>query len=312
MKTSLAPWLVFFRLPNLPTAPGDAIAGAAIALAVSRAAGADALAPTTLLRIFAAGASALLLYMFGLADNDIVGAEADKTQAPRRPIPTGEISLSQARIVRLACFALAVGTGLAGRMPPLWWIAATALAAIIMAYNRFKDRCSAFGLVAMGLCRGASLLTGAAALHPVAPDALRSPPALLAALGWTAYIAAVTRLAADEHAARDALPWRRFLPGLAVFVPMLALAWYPRAAWPLIALCSVFAYGVWALSVAPLGRAHDPDVRRKAVGNAIGAIVYLQAAYILAFPHVALIAVVIAIFLSTSFIRKFLEDVPGS
>ena len=27
MKTSLAPWLVFFRLPNLPTAPGDAIAG---------------------------------------------------------------------------------------------------------------------------------------------------------------------------------------------------------------------------------------------------------------------------------------------
>ena len=136
--------------------------------------------------------------------------------------------------------------------------------------------------------------------------------ALLAALGWTAYIAAVTRLAADEHAAQAALPWRRFLPGLAVFVPMLALAWYPRAAWPLIALCSVFAYGVWALSVAPLGRAHDPDVRRKAVGNAIGAIVYLQAAYILAFPHAALIAVVIAIFLSTSFIRKFLEDVPGS
>ena len=262
--------------------------------------------------VFAAGASALLLYMFGLADNDIVGAEADKTQAPRRPIPTGEISLSQARIARLACFALAVGTGLAGRMPPLWWIAATALAAIIMAYNRFKDRCSAFGLVAMGLCRGASLLTGAAALHPVAPDALRSPPALLAALGWTAHIAAVTRLAADEHAAQAALPWRRFLPGLAVFVPMLALAWYPRAAWPLIALCSAFAYGVWALSVAPLGRAHDPDVRRKAVGNAIGAIVYLQAAYILAFPHVALIAVVIAIFLSTSFIRKFLEDVPGS
>ena len=313
MKTTLAPWLVFFRLPNLPTAPGDAIAGAAIALAVSQPPGTHpALAPATLLLLFAAGAAALLLYMFGLADNDIVGAEADKTQAPRRPIPTGEIPLSQARIARLACLAMAIGAGFAGRMPPLWWIAAAALVATIMAYNRFKGRCRAFGFVAMGLCRGASLLTGAAALQHIAPDALLSPPVPLAALGWTAYIAAVTWLAADEHAAQVALPRRRFLPGLAVFIPMLALAWHPRTAWPLIALCSVFAYGVWALSVAPLGREHDPDVRRKAVGNAIGALVYLQAAYILAFPHVALVAVAIAIFLSTSIIRKFLEAVPGS
>lgn len=312
MKTTLAPWLAFFRLPNLPTAPGDAIAGAAIALAASRAAGADALAPATLLLVFAAGAAALLLYMFGLADNDIVGAEADKTQAPRRPIPTGEISLPQARIARLACLALAIGAGVAGRLPPLWWIVAAVLVATIMAYNRFKDRCRAFGLVAMGLCRGVSLLTGAAALQHVAPDALLSPPAPLAALGWTAYIAGVTWLSTDEHAAKAPLSWIRFLPGLSVFVPMAALAWYPRASWLLIALCSLFAYGVWALSVAPLGREHDPDVRRKAVGNAIGALVYLQAAYILAFPHVALIAVVIAIFLSTSIIRKFLENVPGS
>lgn len=311
MKTPLAPWLVFFRLPNLPTAPGDAIAGAGIALAVSQSA-AGALEPGTLLRVFTAGAAALFFYLFGLADNDIVGAETDKIQAPGRPIPAGAISLAQARAARLACLALAIGTGLGDRLPLAWWIAAAALVAVILAYNRFKERCRIFGLIAMGLCRGASLLTGVAALDSVVPGALRSSAALLAVLGWTAYISAVTWLAAKEHEARAPLSRLRFLPGLAVFIPMLALGLYPRDAWLLIVLCSVCAYGVWALSVSPLGREHDPNVRRRAVANAIGAIIYLQAAYILAFPHVALIAVVIAIFLSSSMIRKFFANVSGS
>ena len=46
----LLPWFRFFRLPNLPTAPGDALAGAAFALLV--AGGGDAR------RALAAGAAA--------------------------------------------------------------------------------------------------------------------------------------------------------------------------------------------------------------------------------------------------------------
>ncbi|MGI5868146.1 MAG: UbiA family prenyltransferase [Kiritimatiellia bacterium] len=310
MKKPPSPWLVFFRLPNLPTAPGDALAGAAIAIATARLGG-DALASAAA-PAFAAGLAALLLYMFGLADNDIVGAEADKTQAPNRPIPSGTISLRQARRARFICLALAIATGAFARLPPAWWIVAAALVAAVAAYNRFKDRRRAFGLVAMGLCRGVNLLAGAAALASIAPRALRSPPVLLAALGWTAYIAAVTGLAADEHAAHAPLSWKRFLPGLAVFIPMPALAAYPRTSWPIIAVCSTLAYAVWALSVTPLGCAHDPDVRRKAVGNTIGALLYLQAGYILTFMHPAFIAAVIALFFSTSLIRKFHRDVPGS
>ena len=330
MKIKLAPWLVFFRLPNLPTAPGDAIAGSAIALAIAQ----PAVAPgsSALLTLFAAGAASFFLYLFGLADNDISGAEADRIQAPKRPIPAGEITVAQARIARVICLALAVATGAFAGLPSDWWAVAAVLVAAIVAYNRFKDRCRVFGLVAMGLCRGLSLVSGAAAMQAFVPRAVVvaesasalaptalwlapvyvSAPVLLAALGWIATIAAVTWLAADEHAAEAPLSRLRFLPGLAVFIPMLALGAYPRNAWLLIVLCSLCAYGVWALSVAPLGRQHTPQNRRRAVGGAIGGLLYLQAGYILAVPHVALVAVVVALFLASSVIRKFFEAVPGS
>ncbi|MBR1589173.1 MAG: hypothetical protein IJ658_12705, partial [Kiritimatiellae bacterium] len=64
----IRPWLQFFRLPNLPTAPGDALAGAAVLMCFSAGGFAQAAA---------AGAAALGFYMFGLADNDIVGVSAD-------------------------------------------------------------------------------------------------------------------------------------------------------------------------------------------------------------------------------------------
>lgn len=332
MKNKLAPWLTFFRLPNLPTAPGDAIAGAAICLATTQPLAALVIEPETMLKLLAAGASALLFYMFGLADNDIVGAEEDKTHAPKRPIPTGDISIAQAKTARAICLALAVAGSALCHMPPAWWCAAAVLVVGILLYNRFKGKWPLFGLLAMGLCRGLSLFTGAAAMSGVTPSreillaegsadsatsillvpTFASSAVLLAVLGWTAYISAVTWLAAKEHEAHDPMPWFRFLPGLAVFIPMAALATYPQRLWPLIAVCSACAYGIWFLSVLPLGRPHTPDIRRRAVGNAIGAIIYLQAAYILAFPHIVLVAIVVAIFISTAFIRKFLDTVQGS
>ena len=85
-------WLRFFRAVNLPTVPGDVWVGAVAAWF-----GADIIcdygAP-----LFNATIAGILLYMFGLADNDIVGATTDKG----RPIPGGQISMRAARIARAA------------------------------------------------------------------------------------------------------------------------------------------------------------------------------------------------------------------
>lgn len=314
MNAKTAAWLTFFRLPNLPTVPGDAFAGAAIALAVTPGYVPASLGVPELVNLLAAGAAALLIYMFGLADNDIVGAEEDRTQAPKRPIPTGAITVSQACVARAVCLAAAVVVAVSCRLPIHWWGAAAFLLGSILLYNRQKNRWPLFGLVAMGLCRGFSLLAGAAAMRPFAPDhrILASPAVWLAVLGWTAYISAVTWLASDEHVADQPLSAMRFLPGLTVFIPLTAMAMYPSDSRLLMGVCSLCAYGIWVVSVSPLGHSHTADIRRRAVGGAIGALIYLQAGFMLAYPDVLLVAFVFAIFLSNAIIRKFLVAVPGS
>lgn len=318
MNNKTTAWIAFFRLPNLPTVPGDAFAGAAIALALlagASSSGSSILKTSEMVSLIGAGLAALFFYMFGLADNDIVGAEEDRTHAPKRPIPAGAITVLQARIARGICLALAVLTGVCCSLPFAWWSVAIVLIGLIVAYNRWKSRRAIFGLVAMGLCRGLSLYAGAAAMSSSADakTVLLAPAVLLAVVGWTAYISAVTLLAAQEHAAERPLSVVRFLPGLTVFIPMTAFMTYPReVSWLLVGVCLLCAYGVWVISVTPLGRPHTPEVRRRAVGGAIGAIIYLQAGFMLTYPDVLFISLVFAVFISSTFIRKLFNEVSGS
>ena len=92
------PWLRLFRVPNLPTVPGDALAGAAFMMPAGGA---------TLVQAFAAAVGVLFVYMFGLADNDIIDAPLDAENAPDRPIPRGEISPLTANVVMCVCLCAA-------------------------------------------------------------------------------------------------------------------------------------------------------------------------------------------------------------
>jgi 4-hydroxybenzoate polyprenyltransferase len=170
----------FFRAVNLPTVPGDVFVGAALAQAVTHC----ELSPAV---IAAACIGSVLLYMFGLADNDIVGAATDRD----RPIPQGLISLRAARIARALCILGAIGLGVAARLPQPWWPAACALAVAIVIYNRTK-----WPLI-MGLCRGFNLLCGFAAAYPALPPNRKG--AIVATAVWTLYIFGVTKYSEGEE-----------------------------------------------------------------------------------------------------------------
>ncbi|MGN0844063.1 MAG: UbiA family prenyltransferase [Kiritimatiellia bacterium] len=271
-------WLRLFRLPNLPTAIGDALAGAAL---VSHFLwqGGDGFAGWR--PVFAAGFAELFLYMAGLVDNDLVGLEEDLTQAPKRPLPAGEIGISVARVARSVCFAAAVVAGYAGGMPQGWWAVFAAVALCVLCYNRFKKCFPAFGLVSMGLCRGTAVLLGAGAVAPAA-EWVRIWQVWALAFGWTAYITAVTWLAQREHEAKEPLGFSRYVAG-AVSILLPAIACIGVTAWVLPLFCLLFAFVRWCLSVAPLGRLHSPDIRRKAVGDVIETLLYLQDGFLLLF-----------------------------
>ena len=214
----LRPWLKFFRVVNLPTVPGDIWVGA---VAVWFGAGVicDYGAP-----LFNATIAGVLLYMFGLADNDIVGAKTDSG----RPIPDGQISLRAARIARALCVIGAIAVGLAPDpvalrpLPWMWWPAAFALVCSIVVYNRTKN------WVLMGLCRGLNVVCGGSVAFCVSLTSGRDSASPLLWLGvcaavWTVYIAAVTKYSEGEE--MDAAKKRRvgFLIGAIVYLQLIAL-----------------------------------------------------------------------------------------
>lgn len=182
-RTMLEAWLRFLRVVNLPTVPGDVFAGAAVAYAFC-----PRVTANHLLSVATAALASMLLYMFGLADNDIAGADTDTG----RPIPQGLISIRAARLVRAFCLLAAAGIGLAAKLPPDWWFALVVLAVVIILYNHTKN---AF---LMGLCRGLDVVCGATAVA-----AVWSPAAVVAvaatALVWTVYIGAVTQYSEGEE-----------------------------------------------------------------------------------------------------------------
>lgn len=178
------PWLRLFRIVNLPTVPGDVLVGAATMLCW----GADPeMSSRNALVVGAASVASVLLYMFGLADNDIVGAKTDRD----RPIPDGEISLGAARVLRGLCLFAAMIVAAAANLQSDWWVTAFLLVLAVVVYNRTKWS------LTMGLCRGLNVLCGAVAVGMcgVALAAL----ALVAPLVWTLYIALVTWYSKGEE-----------------------------------------------------------------------------------------------------------------
>ena len=197
---AVSSWLKFFRVVNLPTVPGDVLVGAAAAMC-GGGCGSASVQDTT--RIALAAVSSCFLYLFGLADNDIVGAATDRG----RPISDGEISMSAARFARGICLAFGFIALLLGGTPLLPSMAvAVAIVATVIGYNRTKNP------LLMGLCRGLNVLLGGVAWASAA-----------LALLWTVYVAAVTKYSEGEEL--DPARRRRvgMLVGGIVYLQLVAL-----------------------------------------------------------------------------------------
>ena len=319
-----SPWLRFFRVPNLPTAPGDALAGAAFMMPTG-----DAQLP----QAFAAAVGVLFMYMYGLADNDLAGACTDAVNAPERPIPRGEISPRAAIAAMFACLLAAcqlpnviVGIAQPGaRMPFAWSVTTALLVCCIYAYNRLKRAWL------MGTCRGLSVMCGGAAVwvpefHPYAHELLPESLSLLLslvvlAMGWAAYIESVTKLSEGEERPSEGLGNRRYLLGLSAFMPLLAFV--PAACMSGVAFTSALmfvlpvtgaccAFAAWCAAVAPLWLPHGPAERRRAVGQTIGALLYLQIGFMLIVPRLSFLVAACGLWAASRLIRRLVPHVSGS
>ena len=249
-RSTIAAWLQLLRVPNLLTVPGDPLAGFLLACAAG-ARGTIAAAAT------AAGVS-LLLYSAGLLLNDCFDLAEDRRDRPTRPLPAGEVRPAAAVVAAVVLIALAcagaIWTGLAAAA------VAAAIVILVVAYDAGVKRIAFVGPVAMGACRGLSLCLGAAAAGGF--DALTRPSVLTSAALLTAYIAAVTLIAARETQSVR-VGAKRWAPAAVLVIwatalavlrmPTLPSGWIAMIAIALLAVGWAVRCG-WALAGRPPAR----------------------------------------------------------
>jgi 4-hydroxybenzoate polyprenyltransferase len=150
MPTRLRAWLQLFRVPNLFTVPGDPLAGFLIATGGRL----DA-------RVVLAILGSVFLYAAGLALNDLADFKEDQRDRPKRPLPSGAIPVGAAWIVTGNLIIVGLGMCLVAG-PPVALMGFGVLLGVVL-YNFLTKRIPVIGALNMGVCRGLSLLVGAAA-----------------------------------------------------------------------------------------------------------------------------------------------------
>jgi len=269
------------RIPNLLSVPGDPLAGACLAAAAASghlSTGAFQLGGLPAISVIAAALASVAAYAGGMVDNDLVDLERDRGERPERPLPSGQVGLRAAGRLRVLLLLLPYALGLAVTLPPLWFAAQLALLVAILAYNRVKEQVPLAGFLLMGLCRGLSLLTGAA-LFGV--EALEEPTVLAAFIVWTAYVAGLTAFASTETVCGVG-PLRYLL--LTPFGLLLALALFgmTQASGMPFLLTGILGGMLAGTALLACGDGAEPRLVQRTVGRLIRVLVPMQACTCLA------------------------------
>ena len=269
LRRQIIPWMRLIRLPNVLTAFGDSLGGACIASALSE----QEMPYWSVLDVCFCS---IVLYIFGLIQNDYCDVLEDSRLRPERPLPNRDISKAAAALVAIACLVVALLlSALTGRTT---FIIALLLAVAISAYNIKLKRSLVSGSICMGLCRGLNMLLGA--------SLVAIPPAiLLPIIGVSLYIGFVTWLADGEK--------RRHIPTAKVFYPAITLAasWFLtlffisgiylwRAILPSLLCIAIAVFCAFMAAYAIYNRSVQPSAMRRFIGTLIGLLIPWQAAWI--------------------------------
>lgn len=243
---TLRPWLELARLSNAPTIVSNVLVGWAMGMRGADEASWGGAMPMTV--------GVLLLYVGGMALNDIMDQQTDQKERPKQPIPSGRISRTEAEVFAAAC----VLAGLA-LIASQGWIAArsgVALVAAIILYNAIHLR-TALSVAIMGLCRALVYITSACAFG--VPEDWTPLASLAAALA--AYVIVFSLMARTEAArptaGSDPYHWPfRVLP----YLPVAALGgvraaglWEPS----LLTFLAAAAFVLWMLCTGLIWQSRD-------------------------------------------------------
>lgn len=146
-------------------------------------------------------ATSVLLYLAGMVLNDLFDVEEDRRERPERPIPSGRVSLSSARLLGWGLLFAGVSAGwFVSRITPTvapgvisWW-----LAGLVVAYDIGLKR-TTLGPAIMGGCRFMNVLLGlSVGAEHIQWSFLPIDQLILPAIGMGIYVWGVSWFARSE------------------------------------------------------------------------------------------------------------------
>lgn len=147
------PYLILLRPANIVTAIADILAGIAIAGVTL-----DQLITTEWWQGLLLVLSTIGLYGGGVVFNDYFDADLDGVERPERPIPSGQVSKSDA--ARFGTVLLLTGI-FAATLVNLWsGLLAFLIAGFALIYDKYAKHHAVLGPFTMALCRAGNLLLG--------------------------------------------------------------------------------------------------------------------------------------------------------
>lgn len=285
-------WLRLMRFPNVFTAIADVVMGFWFTH--------KTLVPVPL---FLLALSSVCLYLSGMVFNDLFDVAQDSHERPQRPLPSGKISVAEARrlaigLMLFGCLAAFAGSHFPSLHRPA--IISLLLAALILSYDALLKR-TPLGPLAMGGCRFLNVLLGmSTATQPwIAAN-------YIVAGGIGVYIIGVTWFARREAAQSSKL---HLLAGLLTMLAGIAMLWsFPKLIqqaeqtqilsnplyWSLLWIAIVLLIG-WRF-IRAIAQP-QPHLVQSAIKTGILSIIVLDAAVVLGmrgcWPAIAVLALLI-------------------
>jgi hypothetical protein len=280
------------RLPNIITAAADIITGILVVLANSNY---EVSAYQPFFLIFAS----CCLYAGGVSLNDVVDADIDFWESPKRPIPSGEISNLAAIII--AWLFLISGVLLASMVNSQSQIIAIFLLIAIISYDFKLKNHKLIGSFNMGLCRGLNLLLGLS----LVPNQIENYAPLI--IIPFIHITAVTFLSQGEA---EGLSRKEVLfsvfPSFGLVYLLFVLnqqikPWAPETIIFILAYTALLAWGLLPALISP-----TPDFIRRGVKFGILSLVLLNGVLIVIFSSwIKALSLLILVILTIKLSRWF-------
>lgn len=281
--SKLTAYMQLARLSNIPTVFSNVLVGVAVAAGPGP------------FPWYAVGLSILvssLLYVGGMALNDLLDRHIDAEERPQRPIPSGAVSVLEVRLFTAFCFVTPVA--MIATLVPKALPFVLALVTAIVLYDVLHKKW--FGsLFFMGLCRSFVYLLAASVTWNTVEATSHVGGVSIFAVLIALYIVGLTIVAQKEVS--GGLGYRRGLAVAMIFLPFLAFVLVPPRdiVWTVPA---GFILVIWLARSAQFLRMDPPKVVPAVLGWLAG-ISLLDAFFLTLTPRPELALAALACFAAT-------------